>query len=104
MWFGTKELIWLSHLLVDLKVPFTPPAYLYCDNDAAIYIANNSVYHERTKHVDIDCYKFRENIDSGFLKTMFVASQDQLADCLTKPLHPTLFHSLIRKMEVCNIF
>ncbi|CAL9217107.1 unnamed protein product, partial [Arabidopsis halleri] len=55
----TKELIWLSALLKALKVPFTLPAYLYCDNTAALHIANNSVFHERTKHIEFDCHKVR---------------------------------------------
>ncbi|CAA7043465.1 unnamed protein product [Microthlaspi erraticum] len=104
MAFATKEMIWLSRLLVSLKIPFQEPTHLYCDNTAAIHIANNFVYHERTKHVEIDCYKIRESIDSGFIKTMFVDSVDNLADCLTKLLHPTMFHGLIHKMGVCNIF
>jgi hypothetical protein len=40
---GTKEMIWLSRLLNDFKVPFVPPAYLYCDNTAALHIVNNSL-------------------------------------------------------------
>lgn len=67
---ATKEMIWLSWLLVDMKVSFRLPAYLYCDNTAAIYNANNSVLHEHTKHFKIDCYKTRESIEAGFLKTM----------------------------------
>lgn len=101
---GTKEMIWLSRLLDDFMVPFTPPAYLYCDNTAALHIANNSVFHERTKHVELDCYKTREAIESGFLKTMYVATEDQLADALTKPIYPAQFHALTGKMGVCNIF
>ncbi|KAG7546558.1 Retrotransposon gag domain [Arabidopsis suecica] len=101
---GTKEMIWLSRLLNDFKVPFKPPAYLYCDNTAAIHIANNSVFHERTKHVELDCYKTREQIDSGFLKTMYVKTEEQLADPLTKALYPAPFRELIAKMGVCNIY
>lgn len=104
MALASIELVWLSRLMIDLKVPFTRPAYLYCDNTAALHIANNSAFHERTKHVDLDCYKIREYIDCGFLKTMYVKSEHQLADALTKPLHPTIFHSLIVKMGICNIF
>ncbi|XP_022569788.1 uncharacterized protein LOC111212509 [Brassica napus] len=104
MWSVTKELIWLTRLIVILKAPFQMPTHLYCDNVSALYIANNSVYHERTKHVEMDCYKIREHIDSGFLKTMFVRTGNQLADTLTKALHPAPFRELISKMGLLNIF
>ncbi|XP_019084390.1 PREDICTED: uncharacterized protein LOC109125983 [Camelina sativa] len=100
----TKELIWLSRLMRDLQIPFTLPAYLYGDNTTALHIANNAMFHERTKHVDMDCYKIREEVDSGFLKTMHVRTGNQLADVLTKVLHPAHFQEIIFKMGVYNIF
>lgn len=48
------------------------------------------MFHERIKHVELDWYKTRE---AGFLKTMYVKHVNQLADPLTKALHPTLFES-----------
>ncbi|KAG7590495.1 Retrotransposon Copia-like N-terminal [Arabidopsis suecica] len=104
MALATKELIWLSRLLVDLRVPFTPPAYLYCDNQAALHIANNAVFHERTKHVELDCHITRDQIELGFLKTMFVRTDNQLADPLTKALYPAPFREMIVKMGISNIF
>ncbi|RVW67085.1 Retrovirus-related Pol polyprotein from transposon RE1 [Vitis vinifera] len=100
----TCELTWLIALLKDLGVPHTQPALLYCDNQAALHIAANSVFHERTKHIEIDCHIVREKIQTGMLKTLHVASQHQLADILTKPLFPDQFNSLIDKMGMYNIY
>ncbi|XP_010430794.1 PREDICTED: uncharacterized protein LOC104715037 [Camelina sativa] len=100
----TKELLWFTYILKALRVPFTLPAYLYCDNTAALYIASNSVYHERTKHIEFDCHKVREAIEDGILKTMFVRTNHQLADVLTKALHPIPFQEIMRKMGVINIY
>ena len=55
------ELSWLSRLLNELEVPNVTPIPLKCDNMAAIYIAKNPVFHERTKHIDLDCHFVREN-------------------------------------------
>ena len=52
----TCEIQWLTYLLQDFKVPFEQPSLLYCDNDSTRYIAANSVFHERTKHIEIDCH------------------------------------------------
>lgn len=104
MGLATKEMIWLARLLLEFRVHFTPPAYLYCDNTSAIYISNNSVFQERTKCIELDCYKTREAIENGFLKTMYVKTGNQLADTLTKSLHPAPFRDLIGKMGMNNIF
>jgi len=61
----TCEILWLTYLLQDFKVPFEQSSLLYCDNDSAKYIAANSVFHERTKHIEIDYHVFKEKIKEG---------------------------------------
>ncbi|KAL1207877.1 Retrovirus-related Pol polyprotein from transposon RE2 [Cardamine amara subsp. amara] len=104
MSMAAKEMAWLSRLLEEIHVPFSPPAYLYCDNTAALHIASNSVFHERTNHIERDCHKVREYIEKGLIKTMYVRTGQQVADVLTKPLYPAPFRENIRKMGVHNIF
>ena len=55
----TCELQWLTYLLQDFRITFIEPATLYCDNQSAIQIATNPVFHERTKHIEIDCHIVR---------------------------------------------
>ena len=52
----TAELIWLRLLLQDLGVDCSTITKLHCDNRSAIQIAHNDVFHERTKHIEIDCH------------------------------------------------
>ena len=100
----TCELIWLDYLLRDLHCSLTGPAKLFCDNQSALHIASNPVYHERTKHIELDCHVVREKLKSGFLKTMHVKSEHQLADVLTKAVQPAIFQRLILKMGLHHLF
>lgn len=84
------------------------PIRLYCDNEAVIRIAQNSVQHDRTKHVEIDRRFIKEKIEAGTICTPFVPSKLQVADVLTKGLIKGLikadFDQQIFKLGMLNIF
>ena len=82
-----SELLWLRWLLKDFGVSTSSATPLYCDNQNAIHIAHNDVFHERTKHIEIDCYFIRYHLVHDALKLISVSSKDQLADIFTKS-HP----------------
>ncbi|RVW28583.1 Retrovirus-related Pol polyprotein from transposon RE1 [Vitis vinifera] len=86
MALATCELIWLRHLLQELRFGKDEQMKLICDNQAALHIASNPVFHERTKHIEVDCHFIREKIALGCVATSFVNSNDQLADIFTKSL------------------
>ncbi|KAL8103291.1 hypothetical protein AgCh_027738 [Apium graveolens] len=93
----TAELAWLSRLLSDFAVPDIIPIPVKCDSQAAIYIAKNPVFHERTKHIDLDCHFVREKLSSGLISLSYVPTT-QLADVLTKPLTGLQHHSILGKL------
>ncbi|XP_074282588.1 uncharacterized protein LOC141607127 [Silene latifolia] len=86
MSYTASEIVWMKMLLKDLNVHVPTHIQLYCDNKAAEHIALNPVFHERTKHLDIDCHYVRERIQEGLIATKHVKSSLQLADLMTKSL------------------
>ena len=75
---------------------------LFCDNKAAISIANNSVQHDRTKHVEIDQHFIKERQDNGSICIPYILSS-QKVDVLTKELLRQSFDSCVSKLGFVDI-
>lgn len=52
----TCEVVWIIGILKDMGMDLKLPVSLFCDNTAALHIADNPLYHEKTNHIEIDCH------------------------------------------------
>jgi hypothetical protein len=101
---GVCEVLWMQILLIELGLFKGTPLMLYCDNKAAIDIANNPVQHDRTKHVEIDRHFIKEKLERGIICMPYVSSSNQVADILTKGLPEKYFSIFCSKMGLYDVF
>jgi len=66
------EISWLIRILADLGLLISSPIPIYCDRKASLHIARNPIFHERTKHIEIDCHYVRDSLHSGLVSLHFV--------------------------------
>ena len=59
------ELLWISYILRDFGIFDPLPISVWCDNQAALHIVANPVFHEHTKHLEIDCHLVRDQFKLG---------------------------------------
>ncbi|KAK4383077.1 hypothetical protein Sango_2811500 [Sesamum angolense] len=97
------ELQWITYLLRDFQVAVCDPIPFWCDNLAALHITANPVFHECTKHLDIDCHFVRDKYKEGFILPSHVSSHVQLADVFTKVFPVRYFAELTSKLGLIDL-
>nr|XP_016476901.1 PREDICTED: uncharacterized mitochondrial protein AtMg00810-like [Nicotiana tabacum] len=96
------ELVWLSRLFEELTVPFLHPIDVYCDSQSAFHIARNSVFHERTKHIEVDCHFGWDKLQESLISLHHITTSAQLADILTKALTGIKHSAILHKLYVLH--
>lgn len=98
-----SELKLMIGVMDSLGIRLRFPIPFQCDSKAAIHIANNQVFHERKKHVEVDCHFVRDFIKAGIIATNHIGTMEQLADVLTKSLGRQQLLYLLDKMGVQDL-
>jgi hypothetical protein len=80
---AAKELVWLKNFMAELGIQ-QGDCVLHCDNQSAVHLAKNPVFHSRTKHIQMRYHFIRELINDGTLDLRKILGTKNPADMLTK--------------------
>ncbi len=86
-----KEAVFLEHIFGDVGILFSIPTTLLIDNQSAIALAENPIFHVQTKHIDVRHHWVREKVEDGNVELEYIPTADQTADIFTKPLDSVKF-------------
>ena len=81
-----NEALFLRELLSGLHIDTCAPTPIHCDNDAALRLAQDQVWHSRVKHIRVKFHKVHEHVENGDTKILCINSASNTVDILTKPL------------------
>ena len=102
MYAACSEILWLHGLLSELDFSQSHPTPLHADNTSAIQISANPVYHERTKHIEVDCHSIREALDTRVIYLPHVSIDIQIADIFTKSMTRQRHQFLVGKLMLLD--
>lgn len=82
-----QELIWIHWLLEDNGISHSSATTIQYDNNSAIQISHNDIFHQRTKHFDNDYHFVHQHVIKGSIIFCSVSSVNQLANVFTRLIH-----------------
>ena len=85
---ASREGVWARDFVADLGFGATRPTPLYLDSRAAIELAKDPVSFKLTKHILRHAHELQDRVARRVYEPVFVESENQLADVLTKAMRP----------------
>lgn len=100
------DIAWLRNILKDLGVFLHHPPSIHCDIMSAISLNANPVFHSRIKYLDIDYHFVQERVQQGDFEVLYIPTDDETVDILTKGLHSPSFlkHFYNLKLYKCSSY
>lgn len=86
-----KEAIWLHKLLAGLFGDVLEMTTIQCDNQSCVKLSENPVFHDRSKHIEMQYHYLRDMVQKGSILLQYIQTKEQIADVFTKPLHAVKF-------------
>jgi len=77
-----------------------PTTIIHCNNQSHIRLTENLVFHDRSKHIDLEYHYIRDMVQRKVIKLKYIATEEHAVDILTKPLPLTKFAHFRGKLGV----
>ena len=100
---ATCQGVWLNRLISELKGVAERPMKLLVDNQSAIILCKNPVHHNRNKHIDTRYHFIRQCVEEKRIEVVYVKTEDQLADVLTKSLGRLKFLEMRGRLGIKDV-
>lgn len=97
------QAIWLRRLMGDLLAQKEEVVKIFIDNQSAIQLCRNPVFHDRSKHIETRFHFIRDCVEDGRVAVEHIGTAEQLANILTKSLGRTRFQELRTRIGVIDI-
>ena len=99
---ASREAVWLRKLISGLFGEKLETTIIHCDNRSCIKLTENPVFHDRSKHIDLKYHYIRDMVHRNVIKLKYIATDDQVADILTKSLQLAKFALFRGKLGVAK--
>ncbi|XP_062089358.1 secreted RxLR effector protein 161-like [Humulus lupulus] len=96
------EVVWLQSLFTKIGIKSACPTVIWCENSRARQLASNSVFHSRTKHIEIDVHFTIDKVLDKEIEVRYIPSSEHTSHILTKSLSITSFHHLKNKLPISH--
>ncbi|KAL0451442.1 UNVERIFIED_CONTAM: Retrovirus-related Pol polyprotein from transposon RE1 [Sesamum latifolium] len=99
---ATQECLWLRRLIREMMTNLNHPIQIFCDNESAIKLAGNPVFHARSKHIETHYHFVREKVLSQDIELQEIRTNKQVADIFTKALARAKFEEFREALGVID--
>ena len=99
----TCQGVWLNQLISELKGVEERPMKLLVDNQSVITLSKNPIHHNLTKHIDTHYHFIQQCVEEKRIEAVYVKTEDQLADILTKSLGRLKFLEMRERLGIKDV-
>ncbi|GJV77402.1 putative ribonuclease H-like domain-containing protein [Tanacetum coccineum] len=92
------QVLWIQNQMLDYGFNFMQTK-IHVDNESAICVVKNPVYHSKTKHIEIRHHFIRDSYEKRLIEMVKIHTDYNVADLLTKAFDVTRFQFLIASID-----
>jgi hypothetical protein len=95
--------VWLCKLVSELFDHVLDSTVIYCDNQSYVKLSENSMFHDRSKHIEIKYYFLRDKVQRGEVVLQYISTDEKTTDILSKPLSKINFTCIRDELGLVEI-